>query len=230
MRLFVVCEAGTHPGTVPYQHADVVVSARMAEAPQSSTVFFAMLSSRSLIAAPLWVAVALVAALFFLMACEEEPTDPQERFERLGQRVYNSYCATCHGANGQGVPGAFPTLRETEWVVGDKGRLIRLVLHGVGGEMEVLGETYNNVMIAHGFLTDEQIAAVLTHIRQNWGNDAETVRPAQVQRVRQASTQEGIWEASDLWEATGIPGEDPPAEADVVEEADAEEAEPEVQE
>lgn len=174
-----------------------------------------MVSSRSLIAAPLWVAVALVAALFFLIACEEEPTDPQERFERLGQRVYNSYCATCHGANGQGVQGAFPPLRGTEWVVGDEGRLIRLVLHGVGGEMEVLGETYNNVMTAHGFLSDQQIAAVLTHVRQNWGNDAETVRPAQVQRVRQASTQQGSWQASELWEATGIPGEAaPPAEAD----------------
>jgi len=179
-----------------------------------------MLSSRSLIAAPLWVAVALVATLFFLIACEEEPSDPQERFERLGQRVYNSYCATCHGANGQGVQGAFPPLRQTEWVIGDEGRLIRLVLHGVSGEMEVLGETYNNVMTAHGFLSDQQIAAVLTHIRNNWGNDAETIRPAQVQRVRQASTQQGTWQASELWQATGMPGEaDAPAEADAANEA-----------
>jgi len=179
-----------------------------------------MLSSRSFAGAPFWAAVLLIASLFLLIACEEEPTDPEERFERLGQRVYNSYCATCHGANGQGVQGAFPPLRETEWVVGDEGRLIRLVLHGVGGEMEVLGETYNNVMIAHGFLSDQQIAAVLTHIRQNFGNDASAIRPDDVTRVRQASTQEGIWQASELWEATGMPGEEADAEETDAEEAD----------
>ncbi len=167
--------------------------------------------------APFWGALVLIASLFFVMACEEEPTDPEERFERLGQRVYNSYCSTCHGANGQGVRGAFPPLRETEWVVGDEGRLIRLVLHGVHGEMEVLGETYNNVMIAHGFLSDEQIAAVLTYIRGNFGNEAGAIRPQEVRRVRDASDQQGTWEASELWEATGIPGEpdapDPEEEA-----------------
>jgi len=86
--------------------------------------------------------------------------------------------------------------------------------------MEVLGETYNNVMTAHGFLSDQQIAAVLTHIRSSWGNDAETIRPAQVQRVRQASTQQGTWEAAELWEATGMPGAaDAPAEAAAADDA-----------
>lgn len=131
----------------------------------------------------------------------------------LGSRVYVTRCLTCHQQNGQGVSNMYPTLHQTEWTEGDKGRLIRLLLHGVQGPMEVKGTVYNNVMPAHGYLSDDQIAAVLTYIRSHFDNDASSVAPAEVAAVRKASTHEGLWTADALWEATGIPGADSSADA-----------------
>ena len=67
------------------------------------------------------------------------------------------------------------------------------------------GSTYNNLMKPHGFLSDDQITAVLTYVRQSFGNDAGAVTPEAVAAVRTANEQEGTWEASALKEATGIP-------------------------
>lgn len=104
-----------------------------------------------------------------------------------GSQVYSSRCATCHQSNGQGVSGAFPTLVGTEWVE-DKGRIIRILLHGMQGEMEVLGETYNGNMPAWGsVLDDREIAAVITHVRQSWENDYTEVTADEVSAVRGAT-------------------------------------------
>ncbi|SHK47246.1 c-type cytochrome [Rhodothermus profundi] len=144
-----------------------------------------------------------------LVACRSEghtlPGSGEDSFMQLGRRVYQNYCATCHQPNGQGVPGIYPPLTPNEWVQGDKGRLIRLVLHGAQGEMRVGEEVYNNVMTAHDFLTDEQIAAVLTYIRQHFGNQAAAVSPEEVAAVRAASRQREPWDPAVLWEQTGIP-------------------------
>ncbi len=152
---------------------------------------------------------ALLVALALLAACASDGRVPaassQDQVLQLGQRVFQNYCATCHQPNGQGVPGIYPPLTPNEWVQGDKGRLIRLVLHGAQGEMKVGEEVYNNVMTAHDFLTDEQIAAVLTFIRQNFGNQADPVTPEEVAAVRAASRQQGLWDPAVLWEQTGIP-------------------------
>ena len=73
-------------------------------------------------------------------------------------------------------------------------------------ELEVKGEAYNGIMILPS-LTDEQIAAVLTYVRQHFGNDAEAVTPDEVASVRAANDREGFWEAAELLERTGLPGE-----------------------
>ena len=67
-----------------------------------------------------------------------------------GKRLYNQpgACVTCHQANGMGVPGAFPPLAGSEWVVGSEDRLIRIILHGLAGEIKVKGVVYNSVMPA----------------------------------------------------------------------------------
>ncbi len=142
-----------------------------------------------------------------LMACQSEgqPRNAEDRFAQLGRQVYQTYCATCHQPNGQGVANIYPPLTPNEWIQGDKGRLIRLVLHGVQGEMRVGDQVYNNVMTAHEFLSDDQIAAVLTFVRQNFGNEADPVTPEEVAAVRVASQQKGPWEASVLWDQVGIP-------------------------
>ncbi|AEN73348.1 cytochrome c class I [Rhodothermus marinus SG0.5JP17-172] len=152
---------------------------------------------------------AVLVGLAVLAACASEGQTPSASSEdqvlQLGRRVFQNYCATCHQPNGQGVPGIYPPLTPNEWIQGDKGRLIRLVLHGAQGEMKVGGEVYNNVMTAHDFLTDEQIAAVLTFIRQNFGNQADPVTPEEVAAVRATSRQQGPWDPAVLWEQTGIP-------------------------
>ncbi len=132
----------------------------------------------------------------------------EEQAEQLGKPIYDTQCAPCHQANGQGIPGSFPPLTQTEWVLGDKGRLVRLLLNGMQGPLEVKGEAYNGIMILPPpALTDEKIAAVLTYVRQHFGNDAEAVTPDEVASVRAANDKEGFWEAAELFERTGLPGE-----------------------
>ncbi len=132
----------------------------------------------------------------------------EEQVAQLGKPVYDTRCAQCHQANGQGIPGSFPSLTQTEWVLGDKGRLVRLLLNGMQGSLEVEGEVYNGIMILPPpALTNEQIAAVLTYVRQHFGNDAEAVTPDEVASVRVANEREGLWDAAELLERTGLPGE-----------------------
>ena len=92
-----------------------------------------------------------------------------------GKKVYDQYCLVCHQTDGNGVPNAFPPLAGTEYVNGDTDRLIGIVLNGLTGEIEVNGETYNGVMVAHNFLSDQEIADVLTFVRSSFGNEAAAV-------------------------------------------------------
>ncbi len=123
-----------------------------------------------------------------------------------GQQLYRNYCLSCHQADGGGVPGMYPPLIDSEWVQGDKGRLVRLLLNGMRGPIEVKGETYDNIMTPHGHLSDQDLAAVLTFVRSGFDNDASPVTPEEVAAVRAANTQRGLWQASELEQATGIPG------------------------
>ncbi|RYC68612.1 MULTISPECIES: c-type cytochrome [Spirosoma] len=100
-----------------------------------------------------------------------------------GQLLYEQHCLTCHQANGSGVPNLNPPLRNTDWVTGDKTRLINVLLNGLQGQ-EIEGEVYDNAMPAHDFLNDQQIADVLTYIRSSFGNKAEAVTADQVKTVR----------------------------------------------
>ncbi|WKN43641.1 c-type cytochrome [Tunicatimonas pelagia] len=109
----------------------------------------------------------------------------------VGNKVYGQYCIACHQTDGKGVPGAFPTLVQTEWVNGDNTRLISVVLNGLQGEITVNGETYNGVMTPHGFLTDEEVAGVLTYVRQSFGNDAKPISAEEVAEVRASNTEAG---------------------------------------
>jgi glucose/arabinose dehydrogenase/mono/diheme cytochrome c family protein len=101
-----------------------------------------------------------------------------------GKSVYDMYCLACHMPNGLGAPGMNPPLVGTDWVVGDKTRLIKVVLNGLSDPIEINGEKYQNVMAPHSFLTDKQIADVLTFIRQTWGNQADPVTQEEVKKVR----------------------------------------------
>ena len=119
-----------------------------------------------------------------------------------GEALYNgaAQCASCHQPDGLGVAGAYPPMAASPWVTGDAERLIKVALHGVGGEMEVLGEVYNAEMPGQGNLLDDgQMAATLTYVRQAWGNDASPVYADQVAAVRAAHPgRHEVWDAAEL--------------------------------
>jgi glucose/arabinose dehydrogenase len=103
-----------------------------------------------------------------------------------GAHIYQVYCGTCHQQNGRGASGRFPPLANTSWVTGDKNLLIGIVLKGMEGPIEVNSEQFNGTMPQHSFLSDEEVATVLTYIRQNFGNEASQVTVADVAAVRKA--------------------------------------------
>lgn len=103
-----------------------------------------------------------------------------------GEHLYQLYCGTCHQRDGKGASGRFPPLADSHFVTGNKSLLISIVLKGMEGTMEVNGEQYNGTMPQHAFLSDDDIASVLTYIRQNFGNQASAVTAAEVQNVRRA--------------------------------------------
>ena len=102
-----------------------------------------------------------------------------------GKAVYDQNCLACHQADGRGVPGMNPPLSKTDWVQGDKTRLINVILKGLNEAVEINGETYQNEMPAHDFLTDQQIADVLTYVRSNFGNKAGAVNAEEVKMLRE---------------------------------------------
>jgi glucose/arabinose dehydrogenase/mono/diheme cytochrome c family protein len=105
----------------------------------------------------------------------------------VGAKVFNIYCATCHQQDGKGASGRFPPLAGTDWVTGDKDRLIRILLNGMDGSITVNGENYVNAMPQHSFLSDDEMAIVLTYIRQSFGNNASEITSAEVAAIRNSS-------------------------------------------
>ncbi len=101
-----------------------------------------------------------------------------------GEELYYLYCGACHQQNGKGASGRFPPLADTDWVIGEKERLISVVMNGLEGSIEVNGVTYNNVMPQHRYLNDQDLAEVLTYIRQNFGNNASEITKEEVGEVR----------------------------------------------
>lgn len=102
-----------------------------------------------------------------------------------GAQLYETYCTACHQRDGKGASGRFPPLARSPWVTGDKNLLISIVLKGMEGPMEVEGELYNGTMPQHSFLSDAEVATLLTYIRQNFGNNASDITPEDVGRIRQ---------------------------------------------
>jgi mono/diheme cytochrome c family protein len=101
-----------------------------------------------------------------------------------GKDIYEKYCLTCHQADGGGVPNMNPPLIKTSYVLGDKTRLIKVVLNGFSESVDIDGESYSNVMPSHDFLKDQEIAAVLTYVRKSFTNKAGPITTAQVKMVR----------------------------------------------
>ncbi|HYW95071.1 MAG TPA: cytochrome c [Bacteroidales bacterium] len=106
---------------------------------------------------------------------------------KRGATVYRTYCLACHQTDGSGNPGMYPPLNQTKMVLGDKKPLIRVILNGLSGKIEVKGETYYQAMAPHNFLSDQQIADLLTYVRNSFGNSASMVRSEEVKEARAAA-------------------------------------------
>ncbi len=104
-----------------------------------------------------------------------------------GSILYNTYCSNCHQTNGKGDNNRYPPLAGSDWVTGDKPRLIKTILFGLDGEISVNGQAWSGLMPAHAeFLDDHAIASITTYIRQNFGNVASEVSALEVVTVRSA--------------------------------------------
>jgi len=103
----------------------------------------------------------------------------------LGQNLYNKHCVSCHQIDGQGASGRFPSL-SSDWVNGDKKELIKIILQGIEGDIEVNGEIYNGIMPQYNFLTDDQIADLLTYIRKSFGNKSSSISMDEVEVIRKS--------------------------------------------
>jgi glucose/arabinose dehydrogenase/mono/diheme cytochrome c family protein len=100
-----------------------------------------------------------------------------------GATIYANYCAVCHMDDGEGVANLNAPLKKSSHVAGDKSRLIKTLLDGLkGGELD--GETYSNVMPSHSFLTDKEIADVLTYVRNSFGNKGSAVEFTEIGKIR----------------------------------------------
>jgi glucose/arabinose dehydrogenase len=101
-----------------------------------------------------------------------------------GEKAYKLYCGACHQGDGKGDGSRFPPLAGSERVIGDKRKLIEVILNGMSGPLTVKGIDYNGVMPAHDFLKNEEIAQILTYIRSSFGNKASSVGVGEVLKVK----------------------------------------------
>ncbi|HUJ58351.1 MAG TPA: copper-containing nitrite reductase [Kofleriaceae bacterium] len=104
---------------------------------------------------------------------------------QMGEGTFGRICAACHQPSGLGIPGQFPPLAQSDYLAASpKERIIDHVLHGLQGPVTVRGTTYNGQMPPLGFLSDDEIAAVLTYVRASFGNHLSAVSSDEVAKVR----------------------------------------------
>jgi mono/diheme cytochrome c family protein len=113
----------------------------------------------------------------------------------VGKAAFGAVCVTCHQPTGLGMPGLYPPLAGSEWVNGPAARVIRIVVYGLKGDVHVEGHEFNAAAMpvfgqqvtgsAYNW-SDEKIAAVLTYVRQEWGNKGGPVSADDVTAVRKA--------------------------------------------
>ncbi|HXJ59611.1 MAG TPA: cytochrome c [Verrucomicrobiae bacterium] len=117
-----------------------------------------------------------------------QPKDADAMAAAKGALVYSRICLACHQADGNGSRSQnAPPLAGSEWVAPkDPSRIIRIVLHGLSGPIKVKGEDWGTgqMLAWKETLTDEDIAHVLTFVRNSWGNKALAVKPEQVAKIR----------------------------------------------
>ena len=137
-------------------------------------------------------------------ATNSKPAGPKlspaemKRFE-IGKANYEVYCLPCHQPHGLGQEGLAPPLVGSEWIGWPETRLIRMVLHGLRGPITVKGQPFELDMPSLSVLDDEQIATVLTYVRNEWGHAYPPVSTNAVKQVRdQTADRVDAWTQEEL--------------------------------
>lgn len=136
-------------------------------------------------------------------AVAEVPVEPltaaeQTRFE-IGKQLFAGTCAACHQLHGLGLEGLSPPLADSEWVTGSIERLGRIAINGVRGPLKVGDRRYGLDMPAMGALGDDNLAAILTYIRREWGHTAAPVESATLTKIRaEIADRQDAWTEPEL--------------------------------
>ena len=141
--------------------------------------------------------------------------NPEElKTYQIGRSVFlrDAHCATCHQPNGLGMPNMYPTLAQSEWLKGDE-RLIKIVLKGLWGPMEINGQKFDPSKGVPpmpgfgGFLSDEELAGVISYVRQSFGNDLPMVTPQQIADVRaKTKNRQDFYMVEEIMKEHPLPG------------------------
>lgn len=117
-----------------------------------------------------------------------------------GSKLFSVTCAACHQLSGEGLEDRYPPLVSSDWVVGSDARLVRIILQGLMGPVDVAGQSFDGAMPAWGgVLKDPEIAAVATYVRGAWGNKATPITAATVAAVRSATaSRKTPWTAPEI--------------------------------
>jgi len=101
-----------------------------------------------------------------------------------GKEVYTKHCLVCHQSDGSGVLGMHPPLGPGSWVGKEPKELVAILMKGLSGSVEVNGEVYKSFMPSQAYLTNKEMADVLSYIRSSFGNNFEPVDAELVRKVR----------------------------------------------
>jgi nitrite reductase (NO-forming) len=107
------------------------------------------------------------------------------RIMEKGKQVFSQTCINCHQSEGQGIPNVFPPLAKSDFLMKDKMKSISIVTKGLNGPITVNGKKYNSVMPPVN-INNEQTAAVLTYVRNSWGNKGDNVSVEDVQKIKKS--------------------------------------------
>ena len=124
--------------------------------------------------------------------------DEQKRFDQ-GKELYLISCGACHQPHGLGQDGLAPPLVDSEWALGSSQRLVRIVLQGLHGPINVKGKSFQLDMPALSVFDDDQIASILTYVRREWGHTGSPVEPELVKKARaETEKREEAWSEAEL--------------------------------
>jgi len=117
-------------------------------------------------------------------AAEASGTLTKEQQIKAGEARFTGTCSVCHQSNGQGIPNVFPPLAGSDFLMADKSRAIGIVLNGLSGQVTVNNSMFNSVMPPMSQLNDDELANILTFVRNSWGNSGDAVSAAEVKQIR----------------------------------------------